>query len=167
VSSRMLNHVCQKCGIAFQSSRSRQSFCSTDCRGKPNRSTADQYSKIDGDLSYYLNRLLYKDNHRAGKSRENITREQLMELWNKQKGLCAISAIPMTYRAVKGEWFPYNASIDCIKPRSKGGRYEIENIQLVISFINPLVKEHPKELFIDVCFAVADKFRERRSVKPS
>lgn len=163
MSSRMLDHVCEKCGSPFQSSRSQQRFCSTDCRGKPNRSTADQYSKIDGDLSYYLNRLLYKDNHRAGKSRENITREQLMELWNRQKGLCAISGIPMTYRAVRGEWFPNNASIDCIIPRSKGGRYEIENIQLVILFINPLVKDHPKEDFIRVCMAVADKFRESHS----
>jgi len=155
----MFEHVCQKCARTFQSTRRQQRFCSENCRDQPNRTTEDQYAKLDGNLSHFLNRLLYKENHRPGKSRENITREQLFELWNKQNGRCAISGIPMTYRAVRGVWFPYNVSIDCIVPRSKGGRYEIGNIQLVISFINPIVKEHPKELFKEVCVAVANQFK--------
>lgn len=160
MSSSAFDHVCQKCGRDFQSTRREQLFCSEDCRGQTNRSTEDQYSKIDNNLPLFLNRLLYKDNHRKGKSRKNITRDQLLELWKRQDGLCAISGIPMTYRAKKDEWFPYNVSIDCIIPRSKGGEYTIENIQLVISFINPLVKEHSKELFMRVCFAVANRFKE-------
>ena len=105
VSSRVMDHVCKKCGRAFQSPRSEQLFCSEHCRGQDNRSTEDQYSKIDNNLPLFLNRLLYKDNHRKGKSRKNITRDQLLELWNKQGGRCAISGIPMTFRAKKDEWF--------------------------------------------------------------
>jgi len=167
MSTRTLDHVCEKCRRPFQSPRTRQRFCSRECSDQPNRSTVDQYSKLDGNLSGFLNRLLYKDNHRAGKSRESITRDQLMDLWQKQNGRCAISGIPMTFRAVRDELFPFNVSIDCITPRSKGGRYEIGNIQLVISLMNSLMKAYPKDDVIRACVAVADKWRATSSVANS
>ena len=40
-----------------------------------------------------------------------ITKEDLLNLWNKQNGLCAISKIPMTYELDAGRVFS-NVSID-------------------------------------------------------
>lgn len=150
----MYHYDCEKCGKGFSSTRSRQRFCSDDCRGFLNRTTADQYSRIDGDHSLYLNRLLYKRNNVEGKSRENITREQLMDLWQKQDGRCAISNVPMTCRAKRGEKFPYNASIDRIVP---GAPYEFGNIQLVCTVINSLMKDFSKTDFVRLCISVAEK----------
>ena len=157
----MHSHVCEKCGTSFSSTRGRQRFCTEECRGFSNRTTANQYSKIDGNLPLYLNRLLYKHNNVQGKNRDSLTREDLLELWQKQNGQCAIGGIPLTYRAKKDEWFPYNASIDCVIPRSKGGKYEVGNIQLVCTIINSLVQDYSKEVFVEICLAVATKFRNK------
>lgn len=147
-------HICEKCGTQFESSRSRQRFCSEGCRGLSNRTTAQQYSRIDGNLDLYLNRLLYKHNNIEGKNRDNLTRSHLLQLWERQGGKCAISGLPMTYKAKRGERFPFNASIDRIAP---GAPYEPENIQLVCTVINSLMKDFAKEDFIRVCAAVAQK----------
>src|SRR5262249_36426067 len=104
------------------------------------------------NLPLYLNRLLYKHNNEAGKSRVDLSREQLMDKWQTQDGRCAISGVPMTYRAKQGEKFPYNASIDRIVP---GGPYTFDNIQLVCTIINSLIKDFPKEEFVRLCISVA------------
>ena len=55
-----------------------------------------------------------------------------MRLFNKQKGLCALSGIEMTKVAGKG-MIQTNASIDRIKP---GSAYEPGKIRLVCTLIN-------------------------------
>lgn len=152
-------HVCQKCGETFSSPKKHRVFC-TNCNADDNNTTARQYSMRDGHLRPYLNVLRSKNNHLPGKSRKGLTLEHLVEQWKKQGGLCAVSNIQMTYRAVKGEWFPYNISIDRIIPGSEGGLYEPDNIQLVCSIINSMMQDYSKEVFVTVCVAVADRFRE-------
>jgi hypothetical protein len=63
----------------------------------------------------------------------------------------------MTYRAKKGETFPFNASIDRINPGQIGGEYKKENIQLVCTAINSFFKHYPRELVVEICVAVAKK----------
>ena len=152
----MPSHICKKCGAPFPTTRSEQQFCSEICRGQSNRSTDEQYAKIDGNLNLYLNRLLYKHNNIPGKLLKNLTRDLLLEIWNKQEGRCAISNMPMTCRAKKGEKFPYNASIDCIIPISRGGSYDAGNIHLVCTALNALMRDFPKEDFIKLCQGVAE-----------
>lgn len=151
-------HACEKCGTSFQSTRQRQRFCSQECSGYKNKTTSRQYALIDGNLALYLNRLLYKNNNIEAKSRVNLTREELLRLWQNQGGCCAISGVPMTLRAKQGEKFPYNASIDRIVA---GGAYEAGNVQLVCTIINSLMKDFSKEDFIRVCIAVARKHSEK------
>lgn len=64
----------------------------------------------------------------------NITKQYLKELWDKQEGLCAISAIPMTYIHGKGRTIT-NVSIDQINPKEG---YTIGNIQLVCMAVNQM-----------------------------
>ena len=93
------------------------------------------------------------DDNIEGKSRRNLTRNDLLELWQKQDGRCAISGLPMTCRTKSGEKFRYNASIDRIMP---GDPYERNNVQLVCTIINSLMKDFSKEDFIRLCTAHAD-----------
>lgn len=56
-----------------------------------------------------------------------ITKEDLLELWEQQNGLCNISKIPMTYELDNGRVFT-NVSVDQKNP---GQGYTKENVQLV------------------------------------
>lgn len=60
-------------------------------------------------------------------ARSELDIQFLTELWDKQKGLCAISGLPMTYKAGEGK-VNTNVSIDQIIP---GMGYTKDNVQLV------------------------------------
>lgn len=64
----------------------------------------------------------------------NITKEYLKELWDKQKGKCAISGLDMTFEQGNGR-ISTNLSIDQINPKEG---YTIGNIQLVCMAINQM-----------------------------
>ena len=63
-----------------------------------------------------------------------ITKEFILDLWNKQNGLCAISKIPMTYEMDAGRVYT-NISIDQIE---QGKGYTEDNVQLVCMAVNQL-----------------------------
>lgn len=87
-----------------------------------------------------LNRLLYerfhglKDRARKKDIQCNIDLQYLHELWNTQKGLCALSGIPMTYYFDSGR-VPTNVSVDRID--SNLG-YIKGNLQLVCMAVNQM-----------------------------
>lgn len=87
-----------------------------------------------------LNRLLYerfhglKDRARKKDIQCNIDLQYLHELWNTQKGLCALSGIPMTYYFDSGQ-VPTNVSVDRIN--SNLG-YIKGNLQLVCMAVNQM-----------------------------
>jgi hypothetical protein len=101
-----------------------------------NLASEDQYEKLDGNLEGFLNKL-----RTSTHERKHLHLRDLVDLWNKQEGRCAITGIPMTYRAERGEFFPYNVSIDRVVPKWEGGTYASENIQLVCKIANAL-KQH-------------------------
>lgn len=87
-----------------------------------------------------LNRLLYerfhglKDRARKKDIQCNIDLQYLHELWNTQKGLCALSGIPMAYYFDSGR-VPTNVSVDRIN--SNLG-YIKGNLQLVCMAVNQM-----------------------------
>lgn len=76
--------------------------------------------------------------------------EDLLTLWNKQNGLCALSGIPMTHDIYNGR-VPTNISIDKIDP-SKG--YIKNNIQLVCSSVNMMKGTLTVEQLLQFCYAI-------------
>jgi hypothetical protein len=138
-------HTCRRCGREFLSNRANQKYCPEalgTCRLRAlgmyaeNKETEDQYQTLDGNLRRVLNKL-----RAAKEDRKHLRLGDLIELWNKQKGRCAITGIEMTYRAQEGVCFPYNVSIDRILPKFDGGTYALNNIQLVCKVANVL-KQH-------------------------
>jgi 5-methylcytosine-specific restriction endonuclease McrA len=63
-------------------------------------------------------------------------------LWAKQDGLCALCDQPMLRSRFEAAhatlWAKHRATIDHIQPRSKGGRDEIENLQLAHATCNKI-----------------------------
>lgn len=105
------------------------------------------------DLEKFLKSLISGCKTRALKSKKcTLTIEQLINLWNKQKGLCAISGLQMT--TVKGKMI-MNASIDRIQP---GGDYSIENVQLVCSHVNMMRSDLSVEELVEFCKAIVNNY---------
>ena len=63
---------------------------------------------------------------------DDITLDYLMDLWNKQKGLCALSQQPMTHMKGKGKVYT-NVSVDRIDSSTN---YRKGNLQLVCYMFN-------------------------------
>lgn len=92
-------------------------------------STEIQYQTISGNWKRYFSRIL------ARTQRNNLTVENLLELLEKQNGLCALTNEPLTCILVKGKTYRTNASIDRIQA---GGPYTLDNVRLVCRIVNTM-----------------------------
>lgn len=74
----------------------------------------------------------------------NITPEDLIELWEKQEGKCALSGTYLTHHRDGSGKKEHNASIDRIRPDLD---YTPENIQLVCYRVNVLKHNLSEDMF--------------------
>lgn len=124
---------CTICNSEFIARSGVHKYCSVQCKTKHNQNNGSmtckkQYERISGDWVRYFNRL----NRRATK-RPTLTTQHMLVQLEKQKGLCAMSGVPLTCLLEQGKKFKTNASIDRIKA---GEEYTPDNIQLVCSALN-------------------------------
>lgn len=141
--------LCLMCHTTFEPLTKAHKFCSESCKGKykyavKDVTTESQYSKISGDWRRYLQRLLYV----GGRKRDQLTVDTLLEVYDFQKGLCALTGIELTCRLEVGKNFPTNASVDRIEA---GGPYIKENIQLVCKAVNSFRGTLPVDEFVWWC----------------
>ena len=139
---------CKICTTAFVPNSGVHKYCSAGCKEKANQTYGSmtveaQYKRISGDWTRYFNRL----NRRTGK-RPILTTQHMLDQLEKQKGLCAISGIPLTCLLEQGKKFKTNASIDRI---IAGSEYTPDNIQLVCSALNSWRADTDLEEFIWFC----------------
>ena len=94
----------------------------------------------------------------------NITFEYIKELWNEQKGICALSNVPMTYLLREGRT-PTNVSIDKID-RTKG--YIKDNIQLVCMACNQIKSDLTEEEMYNFCKKIVKTYENKnnKSTRP-
>lgn len=120
---------CLTCGVEIAPPRTK--YCSNKCkckdhqRKRSNKDTLAYYSRTPRN---FFQSLLQK----KAKERQLLDLDFLQDLWEKQKGLCAITGIPMTHLRGHGR-VQTNVSIDRID--STIG-YEKDNIQLVCHIVN-------------------------------
>ena len=110
-------------------------------------------------LKYKLQQAL-KGTKRRSKEKNifnDLNIDFLMYLWEKQKGLCAITGFPMTYKFYEGR-VNTNLSVDRIDS-TKG--YSKENVQLVCMAANQMKNDLSMNEFIELCEAVIALERER------
>lgn len=89
-------------------------------------------------------------NRKHNKSHPNvpdfaITKQDLIDLWYKQNGRCALSGVVLTHHKDGGGRKDFNASIDRIIPHEA---YTRENIQLVAGRINFMKHELSEDMFM-------------------
>lgn len=84
-----------------------------------------------------------------------ISKEDLLNLWNQQNGLCKISKIPMTFEMDEGRIYT-NISIDQIEP---GKGYTLDNIQLVCSGVNQLKSNWDMDTVLYICKSIVENYK--------
>ena len=89
----------------------------------------------------------------------NITFEYIKELWNEQKGICALSNVPMTYLLREGRT-PTTVSIDKID-RIKG--YIKGNIQLVCMACNQIKSDLTEEEMYNFCKKIVKTYENKNN----
>ena len=121
--------ICSECSCEFISKRSNVCTCrNLKCINA--RRLRLGYEKLDGNPELYIKYLLQKP------SRSNLSFSEVMEMYNRQGGICVLSGIEMTFH--KKPYAPKvhtNLSIDKIDSNKE---YTIDNIQLVCSIANTM-----------------------------
>lgn len=117
------NLNCAMCGTPFIQTVARHKHCSKACS---KRSTYLSVQQRLGTLDGYLHRLM-RPIHRPA-----LDATYIKEIFDRQKGLCALSGVPMTYLLGNGN-IHTNISIDQIIP-SAG--YSRDNVHLVCRIVN-------------------------------
>ena len=98
---------------------------------KANRRQSESYVQF---ITARMN--MYKKNAERKKINFKVSKLDLIKLFEKQKGKCALSKIKLTILTGKGK-IPTNASLDRINPN---GIYEIKNLRWT-SFISNMMKQ--------------------------
>lgn len=156
--------ICNKCGKAFEKpnneynrriKKNKLMYCSLACAaiikplfgGKPNRKPPIK-GRTSQPFSYYLR------NCRRRNSDFNLDSDFLQKLWNDQKGLCALSKLPLklnTSTKYKND-YRYTASIDRID-KNKG--YTKDNVQFISLSLNlmknTLTQEQTISFLHEIC----------------
>jgi len=95
-----------------------------------------------------------------GDRRAALTKQDLLDLLEKQNYCCALTGVEMTCVLEKGTTNKTNVSIDRIDPK---GPYIKENIQLVCAAVNKFRIDTPLDEFIDWCRKVTEHALQKQS----
>lgn len=86
-----------------------------------------------------------------------VSLDELMEMFGKQEGKCAVSGLTMTWR--QGEIKPTSITIDRIDP-DKG--YELSNVRLVCYAVNMLKGRGTDEDMFEIALAVVSNMKKSK-----
>lgn len=126
-----------------------------ECKRKQNLKAREEYSDEKKLYKTIQERVLAAKRRAKGKGIPcTITKEFILDLWNKQNGLCAISKIPMTYEMDAGRVYT-NISIDQIE---QGKGYTEDNVQLICMAVNQLKSDWDMNTVKYICKMVVNNY---------
>lgn len=138
--------TCKSCGNDFETAGAYAYACSAPC-AKALKTIRD-YAHLHNNPSNYFKKLLVR------KGREALSVEFLLEMLEKQEGICAISGQTLTFIKKPGSGVVYtNASIDQIEA---GGGYTEDNVQLVCHIVNLMKSTMSEEELTFWCRAIVE-----------
>lgn len=129
----------------------------TKCKGEQNKRARQKYSdQITLEKVLQARWFGAKDRANSKNIPFTITKQDLLDIWNQQNGLCNISKIPMTYELDNGRIFT-NVSLDQKNP---GQGYTKDNIQLVCSAVNQLKSNWDMNTVLYICKQVVNNYEQ-------
>ena len=122
-----------------------------------------KYLENNGIDTYFI--ILYKDLVNNAKKRKidiEISKKDIINLYNIQNGLCSITNIKMTYDKSEKKYTRlyniHNISVDRINSKKA---YTIDNIQLVCVIVNIMKTDLDFNNFIELCNKVSEKYIDK------
>lgn len=102
-------------------------------------------STVEGYMRIRLSKTKYRA--KISNIKFDLTFEYMLDLWNNQNGLCALTGTPMTVKAGLGH-LPTTASTD--KICSNGG-YTVGNVRFICQAVNMMRQNFTDKEFVDWC----------------
>ncbi len=144
--------TCDICGVEFQGRSSKSVIC-------PSRACAIARQRKVSHINAQSLRGHIKHLLRIMVTRKGLSIPDLLNMFEAQKGMCAISGVSMTWGLA--ERSPNTISIDRID--SNIG-YTLDNVQLVCFAVNLMKRDHSSDDFVNWCRSIvktADSKKEQ------
>lgn len=126
-----------------------------ECKRKQNKEARKNYDENTRLYKTIQARVLNAQTRARAKGIPcTITKDFILDLWNKQNGLCAISKIPMTYEMDSRRIYT-NVSIDQIE---QGKGYTEDNVQLVCMAVNQLKSDWDMNTVKYICKMIINNY---------
>jgi hypothetical protein len=149
---------CNKCKNIFDISnfyadKSNSTGLQTYCKNCGTQNTKKCTSTLDGFIKKLYKDILHNIKKRAKIIKCEITIQDIKDLYDKQKGLCALTGKKLstdTYMVKENQHIinKFNISVDRIDSNKD---YTKDNIQLVGAIINRIKSDLSNDQFIDLC----------------
>lgn len=151
---------CEECGKNYSHKQANGKFCSARCGNNASyeKRSARWILKANYSPKLYLQRRYYgikadvKKGKRVAASKHefSLTLQSLFDMWDNQKGLCALTGFKMTHLA-KCRYLDTNISIDRI---DSDGPYSKSNTRLVCFTANMLKRKLTDNQLLEWCQAI-------------
>lgn len=155
---------CLECGKELVGLQKK--FCCSKHKNKYNHKHLYNYKYTRKYYSQSPRHFFMSTLQKKKKKREEISLDFLTALWDKQKGLCALTGEPMTIIRGEGRVMT-NVSIDRIDSSKE---YTEDNIQLVCLIVNLMKQQLTVKELIQWCKKVVDyeeqQSKEQQPLKP-
>lgn len=148
--------ICAKCGKMShvenffkhgQTKDGYHSWCKSCCKEGNLRSRLKRYSTFEGRVSTFLSTCRHSSIKRGQEC--TITREDLMNAWEQQGGICVYTGLEMTTAPNE------NHSVSVERIDNEVG-YTPENTVLVCNIVNQMKSNIPGEVFYEFCRLVVE-----------
>lgn len=144
---------CPHCSTEFETTHGLKRYCSSSCQTEHGSNL--RWEKIKTKHTTRLS-FMYSGAKNRAKAKNlpfDITPEYLIEIWEKQAGLCAVSGLvfDLSKPEIKGQPRWNAPSLDRIKPELG---YVKGNLRLVVYQINVAINEFGLDHFLKLCATV-------------
>ncbi len=93
----------------------------------------------------------------------NVTKEYLSNLYDKQKGLCGLTGMPINFDSSKGKNLACSKGTASLDRINSSIGYEIGNVQWVHKHVNSMKNSYTTKEFVDLCRKVVDYCDKNRA----
>lgn len=146
--NRWISYICKACRRAYES------VWKSKNQDKVRLYRKNHYAKKRTSLEKVIKQLYWSVRSRCKKLRFNLSSQYLLRLFRKQKGLCALSGIPLSHGGKSGRGYakPFTLSLDRIFPK-RG--YVKGNVRFLGLWINVMRYSRSDSDLINVCKLIA------------
>lgn len=174
----MAKFICWTCKEEFEKpeselkrneERGRRNFCSRRCTGKSSHKHLEIYYgknntnlKVGSTIDEYTGLRAFVRSSKKRKCLSFINKEDLLEIWERQKGICPYTGINLLKPSSKKvNCKIHTASLDRI---DSAGDYTKENVQFISMAVNLMKSTMSHEQTVELCKIIANHWNKNNEL---